>query len=217
MPNDPKNWKHHAAALKRKRLSNDDKSKGGVGSHIVDEKEMIVQRLVNVATGKSMKYEKMGPQEFVAFPYSEISMENLQKVCTEHFKDRLLEGQIRDILASQNGPSCSKLSHIKNFRLIFVRFITKPPPYSILKSFDKMPVRSVLNEPTTKSEAPSTTMKPRESIAFPKSLSISSMLKLGSAITANVKTDSLELSRFNMEQLKWEAPMPHNVSNQKPF
>ena len=89
----------------------------GVGSSsIVAEGEMIVQRLANVATGKSMKYERIGPQEFVMYEYDELTLENIKNACYKHFKDRLLDIKMESgILVSQNGPFCSKLSHLKNF------------------------------------------------------------------------------------------------------
>eukprot|EP00111_Clytia_hemisphaerica_P012080 TCONS_00035498-protein len=150
--NDRKLWEERAQKLKRKRMGQDtvkgDKA-GAVGSHILAEREMTVQRLSSVATGKAMKFNKMGPQEFVAYPFDELTIENLIQACSAHFRDELLDNQRCDILQSQDGPSCSKLSHIKSYKVIYVRLITNvnQASISIRKYFDKMkmPPRSPLS------------------------------------------------------------------------
>ena len=230
--NNPKNWKQHAANLKRKRLGSLDKKdndKLGIGSHIMTEGEMIVQRLSSVATGKSMKYEKMGPQEFVPFPFDELSVENLKQACSDYFKGVLIDGQKCDILASQNGPSCTKLSHIKNFKLIFVRFITNANPVSMSvgKYFERMPRRShsplssinlASNIVSTHTSFPESPIKhvPKE---YPKSVSISTMLKLGTAISTTAKVPELvELRKFDIGKMEWTIPTTHKLSiSEKPF
>ena len=58
---------------------------------MVADREMIVQRLASTATDKSMKYERIGPQEFVKYDYEELTIkQNLKDACYKHFKDRLL-------------------------------------------------------------------------------------------------------------------------------
>ena len=59
-----------------------------------------------------MKYKKIGPQEFVDFDFEEFTFMNIKKACLQHFAQRLPSRMVCDILATQNGPSCSKLSHI---------------------------------------------------------------------------------------------------------
>ena len=84
-------------------------------SSIFADIEMIVQRLASTATGKSMKYERIGPQEIVKYGYEELTLINIKDAYYKHFKDRLLDTNM-DIV-SQNGPSCSKLPHLKKFKL----------------------------------------------------------------------------------------------------
>ena len=110
-------WKTFAKGMKEKRTKKAAKSQGhgkgtGVGENILSEKEMIVQRLASEASGKAMKYERLGPQEFVTYSYDEVSLENIKRACYFHFRDRLTNSDmVCDILATQNGPSCTKLSH----------------------------------------------------------------------------------------------------------
>ena len=114
---------------KAKKLSNgkrkiEETEPVGAGGNILAEKEMIVQRLASEASGKAMKYERLGPQEFIPYPHDEMTIDNIKLACSMHFSDRLShEDMVCDILQSQNGPSCSKLSHIKSFKIIHVRFI----------------------------------------------------------------------------------------------
>ena len=122
-------WKSFAKGISEKRMKKalNGQGKGvGVGENILSEKEMIIQHLSSEASGKAMKYERLGPQEFVTYPFDEVSLENIKKACYFHFKDRLTHSDmVCDILATQNGPSCTKLSHLPNFKKLHVRFVVK--------------------------------------------------------------------------------------------
>ena len=109
-----------------------------------------------------------------------------------------------DILALQNGLSCKKISHIRNFKTIFVRFIYKSTLHGntrISESETHHPIESVstlelsrksgqlkssvlpnvFNRPVViKSHSPSYAVKPPQ--IYPHSISISSMLRIGSPI-----------------------------------
>lgn len=179
---------------------------------------MIVQRLTSIPRGKSMKYERIGAQEFVPYPYEELDLENIKKACYKHFKDRLLDFQMEtDILASQNGPSCNKLSHIKNFKLVYVRFVTKnrQSAASSASEFESMSVLQTLKLPPSKQNITKSLQNP----AYPKSLSVSSMLKLGSAIPLKAsKPDNVDLISFNIEKMGWDYPQQKKLFIEKePF
>ena len=210
MSNQANKWNKFANEMKNKRRKGGkdvDKPKAGVGSTILIEGEMIVQRLSNIATGKSMKYERIGPQEFVSYPYEELTLENMKNACLEHFKERLIDnGMEADILASQNGPSCSKLSHLKNYNLIFVRFVlsamsSSVPSISVFETLKKAKRRnssppSVLNQ-----------QKEEQKIHYPKSVSVSKMLKLGTEISMKLNTpDKVDLINFDIDKMEWGHP-----------
>ncbi|XP_066930893.1 uncharacterized protein [Clytia hemisphaerica] len=230
--NDRKLWEERAQKLKRKRMGQDtvkgDKA-GAVGSHILAEREMTVQRLSSVATGKAMKFNKMGPQEFVAYPFDELTIENLIQACSAHFRDELLDNQRCDILQSQDGPSCSKLSHIKSYKVIYVRLITNvnQASISIRKYFDKMkmPPRSplssmnVLNSSAVSTPSKSIKLqipqkqKPVQTTQYPKSLSISNMLQFGTAITKMQNPPmEIELQEIDVSAMKWSYPTSKRFS-----
>ena len=235
MNNDKQVWKEHAAQLKRKRAKNqggkkqddnENAKKNCAGNKIIQEQEMIVQQLFSDVVGTAKRYHKVGAQEFVAYPYSELSIENLSAACAAHFKDILGDDQRCDILRSQNGPSCSKLSQIKTWEVIFVRFVTDPSlvSTSVTKYFPRMPRRNPLSSvesnnqssintstsSTVSSATPSKKLKLPSSNTltvstvkeYPKSISISTMMKLGTAIscTANppITVDIQELDVAEM-------------------
>ena len=109
-------WARHAKEIKEKKQLKRKDSKTPVGYNIVADNEMIVQRLACQPTGKSMKYERIGAQEFVPYPYDDFTLDLIKKACYEpYYKQHLIDplNSTCDILASQNGPSCSKLSHTK--------------------------------------------------------------------------------------------------------
>ena len=240
---DKKAWGNFAEQMKEKRKNTKRKDdvKVSAGGHILAEKELIVQRLASAATGKSMKYERLGPQEFVHYQHDEVSLQNIKKSCHEHFKQRLpVDDMECDILASQNGPSCTKLTHIKNFKLIFVRFI--PPKlsatsarseygnysYSVIDTLRTAKQRpqstSDIQSPNKSTSSlllppPSRTQKTHTLRKFPMSISISSMLKLGSAISSTVDLPkAVQFLEFDVSSLQWSHKKEKKLSIEKePF
>ena len=86
---------------------------------ILEKSELVAQRLSADPKGNSMKYVKQGPREFVPFDFSDITLENIRKACKAHYREDLA----CDILASEQGPSCSRLDQVPSFKVIYVRFI----------------------------------------------------------------------------------------------
>ena len=82
--------RHPLKEKKAKKLSNgkakiEETEPVGAGGNILAEKEMIVQRLASEASGKAMKYERLGPQEFIPYPHDEMTIDNIQLACSMHF------------------------------------------------------------------------------------------------------------------------------------
>ncbi len=93
-------WRKFANKIKAKRTNNvnaKQNAKSGKGQNnggpsdvsILERKEITVQLLATEATGKAKKYERTGPQEFVEFPYSEVTVPNIVNACNKHFEKRL--------------------------------------------------------------------------------------------------------------------------------
>jgi hypothetical protein len=66
-----------------------------------------------------------GAREFVAFAYDEVNITNIKKACEEHYGSSIGDDMEIDVLAGEQGPSCQSMKHIKDLRLIYVRFIKR--------------------------------------------------------------------------------------------
>ena len=120
----------------------------------------------------------------------EVTIETLKESCNIHVREKMPVGMVCDILASDRGPSCTKISHLPNLKVIHVRFIKGgrvdiQKNGSILTS-SKFNASSILNKPVFKAMPKTIPILPSSSAAasaFPKSLPVSKMLKLGKVIT----------------------------------
>ena len=91
-----------------------------------------------------MKFTREGPREFVEYNYDKILLENI-KEANEHFKEK----RDCDVLASEQGPSCTRLNQLPSLNLIFKRFTT---PASI-KSNDSASESWTLHPPMKKAKS----------------------------------------------------------------
>ena len=112
--------------------------------NIFPKKELIVQKLSSEPKTTTMKFTREGPREFVEYNYDEILLENIKQACTQHFKEK----RNCDVLASEQGPSCTRLDQLPILNLIFICFTTPtnndsaseswilPTPMKKAKSFE---------------------------------------------------------------------------------
>ena len=131
----------------------------------------------------------MGPREFVPFHYDEPTFNNMKVACKEFFKSKLKD-MCCDILAGEQGPSCHSLEQIPDLKVIHLRIIEKTEaddsPLAEVESKEESikPPKRRRTEPrslqTQQSERPTFLVK--TTCAFPKSLSLVDMLKLGKVI-----------------------------------
>ena len=52
----------------------------------------------------------------------ELTFEAIQKACLKHFAPKIGPGMYCDVLAGEQGPSCSSLQQIPDTKLIHIRF-----------------------------------------------------------------------------------------------
>ena len=97
-----------------------EKKKKPEEENILAKKELIVQKLSSEPKTTTMKFTREGPREFVEYNYDEILLENIKEACTQRFKEK----QNCDVLASEQGPSCTRLDQLPSLNLIFIRFTT---------------------------------------------------------------------------------------------
>ena len=86
----------------------------------ISKKELIVQKLSSEPKPTAMKFTRDALREFVKYNYDEVLLENIKEACTQHFK----ENRNCDVLASEQGPSYTRLDQLPNLNLVFIRFTT---------------------------------------------------------------------------------------------
>ena len=84
-----------------------------LGEDNISKKELIVQKLSFEPKATTMKFTREVPREFVDYNYDEILLENIKQACTQYFKEK----RNCDILASEQGPSCTRLDQLPNLNL----------------------------------------------------------------------------------------------------
>ena len=229
-------WARFTKEMKNKRTKNIKKPSkdvnvdSSVGSNILKQGEMVVQQLESEPSGKAKKYERISAQEFVKFEYDEVTLPNIKEACQVHFSGKLPAGMTCDVLASERGPSCSKVSHLSNFKVIHVRFIKKEESTMEKSHCDRITSDRLSNifqdspfpchnicppPPPPPHHSLFTTTASTSKINFnatltPKSISVSTMLKLGNVISKvdNLGYEKVEVMNFTIRKdgSSWAAP-----------
>ena len=112
-------WKDFKKAMSNKRAG----KKATPHAKILEDEAITVQRLSADVSGKTQKYTRIGVKEFVPFEYEEVTISNIWRACLDHYC--VSENMFCDILAGEQGPSCSTLKQIPSLNVIHVRFIEK--------------------------------------------------------------------------------------------
>ena len=108
--------------MKEKRTGKQGKSKDPRRN----KEEIVVQRLSADVTGKAQKYSCIEPREFVqiGFDDDELKIEKIKGACLKHFAPQTGRNAVCDVLAGEQGPSCSHIKQVPDLKLIYVRFIS---------------------------------------------------------------------------------------------
>ena len=220
-------WEGFEKQMKAKREVNCKRRLKGQTPKKVDQ--LTVQRLSSDVSGKAQKFSRIGPREFVPYPYGDLTLTNIKKACEDHFLSQLKMQVECDVLAGEQGPSCKTLDQIPNLKLIHVRFVGTTMKYSS-KDLDSSSKDSV-SPPTGKKryEVPDSRTscclseihsrqtqsleshpKPKDKTAnvYPKSLSVTQMLNLGKVLQR--KSIVAEIFKFNLEDMNWSS-IPEKV------
>ena len=136
-----------------------------------------------------MKYSREGPRDFVPFEYEEVTIDNVKKACQKHFKER----RNCDVLASEQGPSCSRIDQLPSFKIIHIRFtndLSRKLLFPEIPSFSKTSdILSISSKHPKSLSVVSKQVEKRSASVFPKSLSAEDMLRLGTLIKRENKND----------------------------
>ena len=158
--------------------------------------ELVVQRLSSTVSGKAQKHSRVGPQEFVSFPYEEMSINNIKSACEKHFWSVTEGGLVCDVVAGDQGPSCRMLDQLPDTKVIHVHFIeceletiqdTSGSPSKRIKK-----TRNLFGGSPSKADTMDKLKK-----HYPKSLSISEMLKLGKKCMTTVELFTFDLQSMS--------------------
>lgn len=197
-------WKNFKTAMKEKRTG-----KRKAPSHdILQKEEIIIQRLSTEVSGKAQKYSRIGPREFVPFEYDEVTLDNIKHACIRHFAPIVGECMICDVLAGEQGPSCASLDQIPDLKVVHVRFIEpNERDADVGSTTGKRKERDgQLRRPAKKTNTQSlpATKVQSPSKAFPKSLSVLEMMKLGKVVNEK-STERIELYTFDLAEMAWSS------------
>ena len=216
-------WNKFKNKMKEKRCKNTTKKDSGTS--LKDLETIVVQRLSAEVSGKAQKYSRSGAREFVPFDeFNEISIENIKKACMKHYG--MPDTMCCDVLAGEQGPSCSSMKQLPSLKVIHVRFIEFTGASNMAdvgddgparkqikkndKTYDKNPGPSAaLSEPCTSRGSPSKFV--------PRSLSVAEILRLGKLITKT--TDVIDIHHFDMTDMVWSGkatPVEFNIERE-PF
>ena len=165
---------------------------------------MTVQRLSAEVSGKAQKYTRVGAREFVPFEYDEVTVENIKRACLSHFDVR--EGCVCDVLAGEQGPSCSSVKRIPNLNVVHVRFVEGEEKVVKTEEIPRKKARktNVINISPNASPIKSTpkACTARKSKFILRSMSAVEMLKLGREIKSIPATEIL-VYHFDFKNLTW--------------
>jgi hypothetical protein len=118
-------WEGFENKLKAKRAVNCKRKRKDEASNNIKVDQLTVQRLSSDVSGKAQKFSRIGPREFVQYPYGDLTMSNIKKACEDHFLTSTIAHFECDVLAGEQGPSCRTLDQVPNLKLIHVRFVGK--------------------------------------------------------------------------------------------
>eukprot|EP00794_Sanderia_malayensis_P006476 gene6476-7215_t len=147
-------------------------------------------------------------------------MVNIKASGLVQFPERVGDKAECDILAGEQGPSCSTLDQVSDFRLVYVRFIKqeasssiyqkavgiivpkkKQPAFSHSPAMLSLPTNNYSSKIIPKSQSIVSTTSTSQNI-IPKSLSVSAMLNLGKVIEKQ-KFELIDIYSFSLHEMSW--------------
>ena len=107
-----------------KDLCQAKKGKKDPGKSSKELDTIVIQRFSTEFSGKAQKYSHVGARELVSFEdFNELSISNIKKSMYEALRHSMLETMSCNVLAGEQGPSCSSVKQLLNLKVIHVRFI----------------------------------------------------------------------------------------------
>ena len=187
-----------------------------------------MQRLSADVTGKAQKYSRIGPREFVQVGTDELTIEKINTACIKHFASKIGSNLVCDVLAGEQGPSCSTIKQVRALKFIYVRFINEHscvPRLNIGNESFSSKVAQQIRASKRKYEDSvlQSVVKPRPhsvpspkkvaTPAVPRSISVTQMLKLGKVVKSTQVIDSFQFDLSRMTRSTVPKPIEFSVSN----
>ena len=115
------------AQIKQKQVQKKTKADTGFGAGVILQcGELTVQGLSSEVSGKAQKFSRIGARGFVPFAdYEDITLPNIKLACEKHFLPTVGKSVMCDVLAGEQGPSCSTLEQIPDLKLNHIGFIER--------------------------------------------------------------------------------------------
>ena len=168
--------------------------------------DILVQHMSSTASGRLKKFEPLDTRDFVPFgDYDDLTIANIKEACKKYYQAP--EGSC-DTLASDRGPSCTKLEQIKGKKVYFICFLpaksTDVTPKLGQQLFEDSlaPAKVTISVPSpmkTSGKLPGL-----HSMVFPKSVSINDLLKAGKLVKPPATNiTALDLESFDVAEMKW--------------
>lgn len=178
-----------------KRIS--DKRQKRDNSNLVPP-DIMVQRMSSTPSGRLKKFEPLDTRDFVPFKgFTELSIENIKTACELYYNSP--KGTC-DVLASDRGPSCTKIEQVKGKKVFFARFLrieeVKNEKY---KKENNEHLSTSSMTPLIKKQTPSTSRS-----TYAKSISIADLLNAGKLMKKREPV-TLELDDFSVDHQNWQT------------
>lgn len=192
-----KTWEEFEKEVGKKRQGKD---KGERSINVPND--INVQRMSANPSGRLKKYEPLDTRDYVPFnDYDELSIENIKDACETFYNAPT--GSC-DILASDRGPSCNKMEQLKGKKVFFVRFL--PPKQDVAGDDKAGPAKSDTHprsSPASPLKRSSQNTETLPKTVFPKSISVTDLLKAGKLVKPPKKT-LLYLEYFDVKRSSWQ-------------
>lgn len=160
--------------------------------------DILVQRMASTPSGRLKKYEPLDTRDFVPFQeYDELSIESIKEACERFYN---APSGSCDVLASDRGPSCTKMEQLKGKKVYCIRFLEPKQDPIIAKKEVAASLKSVPVSPTKSEQASPPDDQPKT--VYPKSVSLGDLLRAGKLVKPP-QVSLLKLEWFDVENCKW--------------
>jgi len=180
-------WKKFEDEVAKKRRKKSIEAEKG---HLKPPADLMVQRLSSVPFGRLKKYQPIEAREFVPFTFDDFTIENVKRACEKHYD--MASGSC-DVLASDRGPSCSRMQQVQSKKVFYVRFVealnqsSRSTSCSNDESFQR--IKSQKNA----------------ALYQPPSISVTQLLRAGQLSNDVSEETALKLRSFDISTSSWSA------------